>query len=327
MAEPRGSYWDKRIETMPRPELREIQLAWLQWQLRRCYEGSAFYRARLDAAGLHPDAVHSLEDLRRLPPLQDEELAAEQAAHPPYGRLAVAPEPSWRTTFQRRGSRSAFWSIRTEADEHNAASVAARLLWQCGARPGDVLATLDEPDGLLEPVVAEAGERLGCSIASVDAVPPGASTLAAAPLPTMAIITRAGASRLAPTASRAGPLRTLRCAVVECLHVAGPPALDRPSNTAALAVFDGYGPERFGALLAVECPEHAGLHWAEDQVLLEVLDPATQEPLPEGQAGVLAVTTLVREATPLLRFWTAERAALVSAPCACGRTSARSWAV
>src|SRR2546430_9388316 len=97
-----SAFWDERIETLPQEVLRQLQLGRLQWQLRRCWDGSEFYRERLQQAGLEPDAIESLEDLKRLPPLTFEELAEERRQHPPFGRFTVADGATWRE-LQRVG--------------------------------------------------------------------------------------------------------------------------------------------------------------------------------------------------------------------------------
>lgn len=77
-------------------------------------------------------------------------------------------------------------------------------------------------------------------------------------------------------------------------------------------------------MLAGECHLQQGLHWAEDHVLVEVIHPDTLEPCPPGEEGVLVLTDLTRENMPLLRYWTGDIASLVTDPCPCGRTHARS---
>ena len=91
-----------------------------------------------------------------------------------------------------------------------------------------------------------------------------------------------------------------------------------------LRAYDIYGlSEMGGPGVAGECPERAGLHLAEDHFLVEVVDPVTGEPLPEGQEGELIFTTLTKEALPLLRYRSGDLASITTCACGCGRTSAR----
>ena len=91
-----------------------------------------------------------------------------------------------------------------------------------------------------------------------------------------------------------------------------------------MTAFNCYGlSEICGPGVAFECPQQQGLHIWEDCHLVEVLDPVTREPVPEGQRGELVITTLTREAMPLLRYCTKDLTAITSAPCPCGRTHRR----
>ena len=107
----RGDFWDERIERMGRDELSSLQLERLQWQVRRCHEGSAFYRERLDAAGVGPDGVRSLEDIEKIPPVTKEELREEQKAHPPFGRYTVAPSEIWGELHPSTGTTGGIFSM------------------------------------------------------------------------------------------------------------------------------------------------------------------------------------------------------------------------
>ncbi|MDP8923325.1 MAG: hypothetical protein M3O34_10680, partial [Chloroflexota bacterium] len=84
------------------------------------------------------------------------------------------------------------------------------------------------------------------------------------------------------------------------------------------------GHPRVGPMLAFECAARTGLHWPPDHYLIEVVDPATLTPLPEGRPGALLVTHLTREGSPLVRYWTGYATRLDLSTCPCGRTGARS---
>jgi len=87
--------------------------------------------------------------------------------------------------------------------------------------------------------------------------------------------------------------------------------------------YDFYGLAEIGPTFAAECTEKAGLHFVEDHYLLEVLDPKTKEPLGEGEKGVLVITHLSREGTPMIRYWTNDIVKLEYEKCGCGRTHVR----
>lgn len=88
-------------------------------------------------------------------------------------------------------------------------------------------------------------------------------------------------------------------------------------------MYDYYGLSDIFGSCAGMCEEKDGLHWAEDHILVEVLHPGTNEPVPEGGRGELVLTTLKKSARPMIRFRTGDIVSFTSDPCACGRTSIR----
>ena len=80
MIDPRADYWDEKIETISRDELATVQLHKLQWQVQRCWDGSEFYRERLENAGVSPSDIQSLNDVRKIPVVTKQELRDEQVA-------------------------------------------------------------------------------------------------------------------------------------------------------------------------------------------------------------------------------------------------------
>jgi phenylacetate-CoA ligase len=88
--------------------------------------------------------------------------------------------------------------------------------------------------------------------------------------------------------------------------------------------FDYYGLTEIGPTISSECEEKAGLHWVEDHILIEVINPDTNERCQPGEVGVLVMTHLTKEALPMIRYWTSDLASLTLEKCPCGRTHARS---
>jgi phenylacetate-CoA ligase len=88
--------------------------------------------------------------------------------------------------------------------------------------------------------------------------------------------------------------------------------------------FDYYGLTEIGPTISSECEEKAGLHWVEDHILIEVINPDTRERCHPGEVGVLVMTHLTKEALPMIRYWSNDLASLTTEKCACGRTHARS---
>ncbi len=280
------SYWDQRIETLPRATLARLQQHRLNWQLRRCWDGSPFYRQRLEAAGLDPSAFADPDVLARLPILHQSELLAEAAANPPHGRLTVAPEAWWVEADEGQPEALRVW---TDGDVSHSADLAARALW-----------------------AASAGTSTRCFVGNgIDQRADFESRVDAA--------VEAGLARLRSQVTSAGDTpRSMH--IVWADRAPAPPSAIGP----LVDPFHVFGLVPVAPTLAYECDQRQGLHWAEDHVLVEVLDPETGLPTLDGAAGELVLTDLTREGSPLLRFALRRMAALETTPCACGRTSARS---
>ncbi|MBI4491910.1 MAG: phenylacetate--CoA ligase [Chloroflexi bacterium] len=324
-------YWDERMETMSRDELAHLQNHRLQWQVQRCYEGSAFYRERLDRMGVQPGDIQSLEDVRKLPVVTKQELRDEQQAHPPFGRYVVAPPQNLRELHPSTGTTgvpvNTLWS---EADVANITSFTARTLWQFGTRPGDIVQNAFSYGLWVAGLSVHYGAaKIGCLVLPIGAgltnrqvdylQSPGATVLIATPSYALYL---AEALRERGVEPASIPLR-LGCFGGEA---GAENASTRRKIEAGLgiAAFDYYGLAEIAPTFASECPAQAGIHWAEDHVLVEVLDPETKQPVPEGEVGVLVFTHLTRQATPMLRYWSNDYARLTTEPCECGRTHLRS---
>ena len=123
------------------------------------------------------------------------------------------------------------------------------------------------------------------------------------------------------------PRRTSRCAEGASGGEGGtevPATRKKIEEGLGIDAFDYYGLTEIGPTISSECEEKAGLHWVEDHVLIEVINPDTKETCQPGEVGVLVMTHLTKEAVPMIRYWTNDLASLTIEKCACGRTHARS---
>lgn len=301
-----------------------LQLERLRNQVERLYRESPFYREKWAGA---PREVRSLEDLARFPLITKEELRTEQREHPPLGRYVLAPREAWQEYHPSSGTTGfpvgTVWS-RKDAD--GIAEVTARTLFGFGLRPGDALLN---------------GFSYGLWVAGM-AVHYAAAKLGLFVLPVGAGQTERHLElmeRFRPKALTATPSFGLYLAeALQARGMASPLALGafggeagtenpatrrRLEEALGIRAYDYYGLAEMGPTFAAECEAQAGLHFAEDHYLVEVVDPVTQEPLPEGEMGVLVLTHLTREATPLVRYYTGDLAVVTKEPCACGRTHLR----
>lgn len=274
-------FWDERIETLPRETLERLQRHRLNWQLRRCWDGSPFYRERLEAAGLDPSMFADADILSRIPILYPRELDAEQQNAPPFGRLTVAPEAWWVETEQGRPAARRVW---TDGDVSHRADIAARALWaptsgrRAWGRIDPAIALGNGGDPHVLAALRDASHRIG------------------------RVETPSEVEGAVNMIWKPWPFAT--------------PDVDPDS-------FLVYGDLLVGPTLAYECDQRQGLHWAEDHFLPEMVDRTSFLPVPDDVPGVLVVTDLTREGSPLLRYPLGPVSGLDRTPCRCGRTSVR----
>ncbi|RTI02992.1 CoA ligase [Thermus scotoductus] len=317
-------YLHPEVETLPRSRLEALQLELLRKQVERLYHQSAFYRERW--AGI-PREIRGLEDLARFPLITKADLRQEQQTHPPLGRYTLVPPEGWQEYHPSSGTTGfPVGTVWSRKDAENIAEVTARTLFGFGLRPGDVLLN---------------GFSYGLWVAGM-AVHYAAAKLGIFILPVGAGQTERHLelmARFRPKALTATPSFGLYLA--EALRARGmdsplaigafggeagtenPATRRRLEEALGIRAYDYYGLAEMGPTFAAECEAQAGLHFAEDHYLVEVVDPETKEPLPEGKMGVLVLTHLTREATPLVRYYTGDLAVLTKEPCSCGRTHLR----
>ena len=324
-------FYDHKIETMLRADLDALQLTGLKWQVNRCYHRGDFYRERFDAVGVSPADIKTLDDIRRLPFVHKEELREEQAQHPFLGRFTVAPETAFREVHPSTGTTgtpvNTIWSA---TDVQYITEVTARTLWSIGVRPGDILQNAFAYGlwvaGL---AVHYAGVKIGCLVIPIGAALTERQIDYMVHLKsTVLVATPSYAIYLAEQ------LRAHNYSISDInLRIGcfgGEPGTEVPATRRTIErglgidAYDYYGLAEIGPTFASECSHKTGLHWSEDLHLIEVIDPETKEPVPEGEVGVLVITHLERCATPMIRYWTNDLVRLDRSRCPCGRTHARS---
>jgi phenylacetate-CoA ligase len=318
--------WDREAETLPRERLEALQRDRLRATVARLLQAVPPIRDRLRAAGLTSEqAIRSLADLPRLPLTEK----ADLREHYPFGLLAVPREQVVRI-HASSGTRGKPTVIGYTAHDLAVwAEVMARCLALGGAQPGMVLHNA-YGYGLFTGGLGfhHGGERLGCTVIPVSGGLTQRQVL---------LLQDLGGEVLCCTPSYALNLaQVMREMGVDPASLAlklgffgAEPwteamraAIERELGLRAINV---YGlSEIVGPGVACECVEvRDGAHIQEDHFLAEVVDPATGAPLPPGAEGELVLTTLTKEALPMLRYRTGDLTALDPAPCACGRTTAR----
>lgn len=325
-----GDRWDA-VETVSRDELIELQSERLRWQVERCFASSTLYRRKLEEAGAEPGDIRSPDDLLRLPVVTKEELREDQAELPPFGSFVVAPESDWREVHPSTGTTGRpVNTIWTAADVLTITDFTVRTLVQAGVRPGDVLQNAFAYGLWIAGMSCHyAAAKLGCLI-----VPIGAAVSSEKQIE---FLLATGSTALCATPSYAlhiGEVLAARGVSPDELSLrvglfGGEPGAENPATRTAiesalgLSAHDYYGLAEVGPTFASECEAKEGLHFAEDHVLVEALDPVSRAPVTDGELGVLVFTHLTREGTPVLRYWSNDYARLSREPCVCGRTHAR----
>lgn len=131
-------YWDEALETQPREDWDALKLQLLQKHLHHAYNNSPYYRASFDAAGVHPEEVHSLDDIRRFPFINKQTLRERQLAVPPFGDLVAVPERDIVYISASSGSTGVpTASPFTAQDFDEWIDYEARQFWSSGLRPED----------------------------------------------------------------------------------------------------------------------------------------------------------------------------------------------
>jgi phenylacetate-CoA ligase len=324
VAAPRRYYFEPARETMPRERIAALQLKRLRATLKNAYNNVPFHRARLDATHIEPNDLRSLDDIRLLPFTVKTDLRD----HYPFG-LFARPRSSLARLHASSGTTGKPTVVGyTKNDLRAWADLMARSFACAGARPGDLVHNAYGYGLFTGGLGAHYGaERLGATVVPVS----GGSTERQ-----IALITDFGARVLCSTPSYALAIAEvaerqgvdLRQSALEVgLFGAEPWSEAMRQEIEArlgLAAVDIYGlSEIMGPGVACECEHRSGLHGWEDHFLFEVIDPESHVPVPEGQVGELVITTLTKEALPMLRYRTRDITRVTRAPCDCGRTHLR----
>jgi len=318
-------HFQPEFETMPRDRLAALQLERLQKTLAHAYANVDHFRQRFDAAGVKPGDLKSLADLARFPLTVKDDLRASY----PFKMFAVPRDQVVRVHASSGTTGKPTVVGYTREDIDTWANLMARSIACAGGRPGDILHNAYGYGLFTGGLGAHyGGERLGCTVTPMS----GGNTEKQ-----LVLLQDFGARVLCATPSYA--LNIAEMAEAEGVDLAGGPLKvgvfgAEPWSEAMRAELDQrlgiravdiYGlSEIMGPGVAAECcEERAGLHGWEDHFLFEVIDPDSGEPLPMGEAGELVITTLTKQALPMIRYRTRDITRLSTDPCACGRSHVR----
>jgi len=323
-------YWDAALETQSREDWRALQLSLLQSHIAHAYHNSPHYRASFDAAKVHPDQLKTLDDLRRFPFIEKKLIRERQEAVPPWGDLTAVPERDIVYISASSGSTGMpTASPFTAQDFDDWIDYEARQFWSSGLRPDDRYChSLNFSLFIGGPCVLGA-QKLGALTIHAGTVPSERLLTIIRQFQATAIWTTPSyAWYLGETAIKEG-IDLRKDLAIKRILVAGEPGGSIPETRNRIeelwgaSVYDYYGLSDIFGSCAGMCEEKDGLHWAEDHILVEVLDPETGLPVKEGDRGELVLTTLKKRARPMIRFRTGDIVNFTSEPCRCGRTAQR----
>ena len=323
-------YWDQRLETQSRADWQAQKLHLLQGHLTHAYQNSPYYRASFDAAGVHPSQVKCLEDIRLFPFLNKQILRERQQAAPPFGDIVAVPERDIVYISASSGSTGVpTASPFTAQDFEDWMDYEARQFWSSGLRPEDRYChSLNFSLFVGGPCVLGA-QKLGALSIHAGTVPSERLLTIIGQFQATAIWTTPSyAWYLGETALKLGidPKKDL---AIRRIFVAGEPGGSIPETRQRIEalwgakVYDYYGLSDIFGSCAGMCEAQDGLHWAEDHILVEVLDPQTGEAVAEGERGEMVLTTLKKAARPMVRFRSGDIVSVTTEACSCGRTSMR----
>ncbi|WP_440764084.1 phenylacetate--CoA ligase PaaK [Natronorubrum sp. DTA7] len=315
----------KQIETAPRTEIRELQNERLRETVRHAYENVDYYREALDAAGVEPEDVQTVDDIDKLPFTTKEDFRAEY----PDGLFAVDDDELRRIHASSGTTGKPKIVSYTQGDLDVWSEVVARCLAASGVEPGDTVQNGYGYGLFTGGLGLHYGiEELGATVIPIG----GGQTQRQVELlqdleSDVLTCTPSYALYLAETAAEMGidvkdlPVSTVLFGAEPCTD----PMREEIEERLDVTGIDIYGlSEIIGPGVSNECHEaQEGLHIWEDHFYPEVIDPQTGEPLPEGEEGELVLTTLTKEALPALRYRTGDLTTLTYDECDCGRTMVR----
>lgn len=313
-------YFNPEMETLTRPEIEALQLERLQATVKHCMN-SPFYKKRFEEANLKPEDIKTLDDLRRIPFTTKQDLRDTY----PFGIRSVSLDKCVRLHSSSGTTGNPTVILHTQKDLDEWANAVARCLWMVGARPEDVFQNTSGY-GMF---TGGLGFQYGAEKLGMLTVPAAAGNSKRQ----IKFITDFGTTVVHAIPSYATRLYEVMQAEgidprkdtnLRILAIGAEPHSDeqrkRIEEMLGVKAYNSFGmSEMCGPGVAFECQEQNGMHIWEDYYIVEIVDPKTLEPVPDGEMGELVLTTINREAMPLLRYRTRDLTRIIPGECPCGR--------
>ena len=317
-------FFDEKMETMTRAEIEALQLERLQATVQHCMN-SPFYRSRFEEIGLKPEDIKSLDDIRRIPFTTKQDLRDTY----PFGMASVPLRECTRLHSSSGTTGTPTVILHTQKDLEEWAAQVARNLWMVGLRPDDVFQN-SSGYGMF---TGGLGFQYGAERLGMLTIPAAAGNS----LRQIKFITDFGTTALHAVPSYVTRLYEVMQSVgidprrdtkLKVLAIGAEPHSEeqrrRIEDMMGVKAYNSFGmSEMCGPGVGFECQEQNGLHFWEDYYIVEIVDPETLEPVPDGEVGELVLTSLCREAMPLLRYRTRDLTRVLGRTCPCGRNHVR----
>ena len=318
-------YYQPEIETMARGELSALQLERMQQSVRHAAGSIPFYRKSFAEAGVSPDDLSSFEELTKFPFVTKQDMRDAY----PFGLFALPPKDVKRIHASSGTTGQATVVGHSASDLKNWGDCFARGIYMVGGSEESTIQVSYGYGLFTGGLGAHAGgEAVGCAVVPTSSGNTkrqvqimrdfGVDILACTP---------SYALLIADTAIEMGYDPATEFKISGGIFGAEPASENMRKEIArklGIQYCDVYGlSEIMGPGVAMECGEMSGLHVAEDHFYVEIIDPETLEPVPDGEYGELVITTLTRECCPLVRYRTRDVTRIIEGTCACGRTHRR----
>lgn len=317
-------YFQPEIETMKRADLEALQIKRLKESIRIALH-SPFYKARFGEKGITPDSIRSLEDLQKLPFTTKNDLRT----HYPFGLVATPMSEVVRLHSSSGTTGNPTVICHSQQDLNRWANRVARCLYMVGVRREDVFQNTSGY-GMF---TGGLGFQYGAELLGALTVPAAAGNT----VRQIKFIRDFGTTSMHAVPSYAFRLYEVmremgidprRDTKLKTLVIGAEPHTDaqrkKIEESFGAKAYNSFGmSEMSGPGVAFECPEQNGLHLWEDSYIMEIINPDTLEPVPDGEVGELVLTTLDRDAMPLIRYRTRDLTRIIPGECPCGRTHRR----
>ena len=320
----KSEYLDPEIETMSVEQIKALQVERLRATVAHCMN-NPIYKERLEKAGVTPESITSIDDIRRIPFTTKQDLRENY----PFGLASVPLRECVRLHSSSGTTGNPTVILHTQKDLDEWANQVARNLWMVGLRPDDVFQN-SSGYGMF---TGGLGFQYGAERLGMLTVPAAAGNS----LRQIKFMTDFGTTALHAVPSYVTRLYEVmqeqgvdprKDTKLKVLAIGAEPHSEeqrqRIEKMLGVKAYNSFGmSEMCGPGVGFECKEQNGLHFWEDYYIVEIVDPETLEPVPDGEIGELILTSINREAMPLLRYRTRDLTRVLGRGCPCGRNHVR----